>query len=81
MISAFPDMYPVREHRPFAGFRYLLARICRVSHGMAEDALTMLAVVPRGGARSRITCRGFARGDGSSAGVLLLGTPSPPNAG
>lgn len=44
MISEFPEMYPVRTHQPFAGFRYFFAGDWCVSYTTAEDALVILAV-------------------------------------
>ncbi|HET8679381.1 MAG TPA: hypothetical protein VFM39_04630 [bacterium] len=46
LVSDFPEMYTVRERRPYAGFRYFVVRNWCVSYVLAEDALVMLAVFP-----------------------------------
>ncbi len=46
MISEFPEMYPVREHKPYAGFRYFLVGNHCLSYVVAEDTLIVLAVFP-----------------------------------
>lgn len=51
LISEFPNMYPVREHQPYAGFRYFFTGNWCVSYVAAEDTIVILAVFParRGG--------------------------------
>lgn len=44
MISEFPEMYPVRTHQPFAGFRYFFTKDWCVSYTVAEDDVVILAV-------------------------------------
>lgn len=44
MISEFPEMYPVRTHQPFAGFRYFFTKDWCVSYTVAEDTIVILAV-------------------------------------
>ena len=44
LISEFPEMYPVRSHQPYAGFRYFFAKDWCVSYTMADDAIIILAI-------------------------------------
>ena len=44
LISAFPEMYPVRSHQPYAGFRYFFIKDWCVSYTIAEDNIVILAV-------------------------------------
>ncbi len=46
MISEFPEMYPVRLHQPYAGFRYFLVEHYCVSYVLAEDTVIVLAIFP-----------------------------------
>lgn len=46
MIAEFPKMYPVRQHEPYAGFRFFLVEHCCLSYVLAEDAIIILAVSP-----------------------------------
>jgi len=46
MISEFPEMYPVRGHEPYAGFRYFVMENYCVSYVVAEDAVIILALFP-----------------------------------
>ena len=46
MISEFPEMYPVRGHEPYAGFRYFVMENYCVSYVVAEDAVIVLALFP-----------------------------------
>ena len=46
LIAEFPEMYPVRERQPYAGFRYFFARDWCVSYVAAEDSIILLAVFP-----------------------------------
>jgi len=43
-IADFPEMYPVRERQPYAGFRYFFTEGWCVSYVVAEDSLVILAV-------------------------------------
>lgn len=46
LVSEFPEMYPVRDREPYAGFRFFfVARWC-VSYVLAGNALVILAVFP-----------------------------------
>jgi plasmid stabilization system protein ParE len=44
MISEFPEMYPVRQHQPYAGFRYFVMETYCLSYVVAEDAVIILAL-------------------------------------
>jgi len=46
LLSDFPEMYPVRLHQPYAGFRYFFTRGWCVSYTMAEDTIIILAIFP-----------------------------------
>ncbi|MGQ0569513.1 MAG: type II toxin-antitoxin system RelE/ParE family toxin [Armatimonadota bacterium] len=46
LLSDFPDLYPVRERQPYAGFRYFFARQWCVSYVTAGGTLVILAVFP-----------------------------------
>ncbi len=46
MIAEFPEMYPVRQHEPYAGFRFFLVEHYCISYVLAEDAVVVLAVFP-----------------------------------
>jgi len=46
MIAEFPEMYPVRQHEPYAGFRFFLVEHHCISYVIAEDAIVVLAVFP-----------------------------------
>ncbi len=46
MISEFPEMYPVRTHQPYAGFRYFFTKDWCVSYTVAEENIVLLAVFP-----------------------------------
>lgn len=46
LLSDFPEMYPLRTHRPYEGFRYFFARGWCVSYAAAEDTIVILAVFP-----------------------------------
>jgi plasmid stabilization system protein ParE len=46
MISEFPEMYPVRQHQPYAGFRYFVVENYCLSYVVAEDAVIILALFP-----------------------------------
>ncbi len=39
-------MYPVRQHEPYAGFRFFLVEHYCISYVLAEDAVVVLAVFP-----------------------------------
>jgi plasmid stabilization system protein ParE len=43
-ISEFPEMYPVRDRQPYAGFRYFFTSGWCVSYTTAQDMLIILAV-------------------------------------
>jgi len=43
-VEDFPEMYPVRERQPYAGFRYFFTEGWCVSYVVAEDSLVILAV-------------------------------------
>jgi plasmid stabilization system protein ParE len=45
-ISEFPEMYPVRQHQPYAGFRYFVVENYCLSYVVAEDAVIILALFP-----------------------------------
>lgn len=45
-VADFPEMYPVRERQPYAGFRYFFTEGWCVSYAAAEDSLVILAVFP-----------------------------------
>ena len=44
LISEFPEMYPVRSHQPYAGFRYFFAKEWCVSYTSTDDAIIILAI-------------------------------------
>lgn len=44
LISEFPEMYPIRSHQPFAGFRYFFAQDWCVSYTHTDDAVVILAI-------------------------------------
>ncbi len=44
MISELPEMYPVRQHQPYAGFRYCLVGNYCLSYVVAEDMVIILAL-------------------------------------
>ena len=44
LISEFPEMYPLRSHQPYAGFRYCFIKDWCVSYTIAEDNIVILAV-------------------------------------
>lgn len=44
MISVFPEMYPVRQHQPYAGFRYFVIENYCVSYVVAENTIIILAL-------------------------------------
>ena len=46
LISEFPEMYPVREHQPYAGFRYFFTRDWCVSYTSSGSTIIILAVFP-----------------------------------
>ncbi len=46
LLSDFPDLYPVRQRHPYAGFRYFFVRQWGVSYVMANETLIILAVFP-----------------------------------
>lgn len=46
LLSDFPDLYPVRQRAPYAGFRYFFLGQWCVSYAMANDTLVILAVFP-----------------------------------
>lgn len=46
VLSEFPEMYPVRTHQPYAGFRYFFTRDWRVSYAVTEEDIVILAVFP-----------------------------------
>ena len=46
MLSEFPEMYPVRQHQPYAGFRYFVVENYCLSYVVAEDAVIILALFP-----------------------------------
>ncbi len=46
MLSEFPEMYPVRQHQPYASFRYFLVENYCLSYVMAEDTVIILALFP-----------------------------------
>lgn len=46
MIADFPEMYPVRQHEPYAGFRFFLVEHYCTSYAIAESAIVVLAVLP-----------------------------------
>ncbi len=46
MIAEFPEMYPVRQHEPYADFRFFLVGGYCVSYVVAEDSVVVLAVFP-----------------------------------
>ena len=46
MLSEFPEMYPVRQHQPYAGFRYFVVETYCLSYVVAEDAVIILALFP-----------------------------------
>jgi len=43
-ISEFPEIYPIRDRQPYAGFRYFFTSGWCVSYTTAQDTLIMLAV-------------------------------------
>ncbi len=46
LLFDFPDVYPVRERQPYAGFRYFLVGEWCVSYVTADGTLIILAVFP-----------------------------------
>jgi len=44
MIADFPEMYPVRQHEPYAGLRFFLVEHYCISYAVAEGAIVVLAV-------------------------------------
>lgn len=46
LISEFPEMYPIREHPPYAGFRYFFTRNWCVSYTSSRNTVVILAVFP-----------------------------------
>jgi len=46
MISEFPEMSPVRQHEPYAGFRYFVVENYCLSYVVAGDAVIILALFP-----------------------------------
>ncbi len=46
LLSDFPDLYPVRQRHPYAGFRYFFVRQWCVSYVTADGTLVILAVFP-----------------------------------
>jgi plasmid stabilization system protein ParE len=44
VIAEFPEMYPVRDRQPYAGFRYFFTSRWCVSYTTAQDMLIILAV-------------------------------------
>ena len=46
LISEFPDLYPLRERQPYAGFRYFFVRQWCISYVTADGTLIILAVFP-----------------------------------
>ncbi|MBI3998593.1 MAG: type II toxin-antitoxin system RelE/ParE family toxin [Armatimonadetes bacterium] len=46
LLSDFPDLYPVRDRQPYAGFRYFFVRRWCVSYVTADGTLIILAVFP-----------------------------------
>ena len=46
MIAEFPEMYPVRQHEPYAGFRFFLVEHDCISYVFAEDTIIVLAIFP-----------------------------------
>ena len=46
IIAEFPEMYPVKQHAPYAGFRFFLVEHHCISYVVAEDAIVVLAVFP-----------------------------------
>jgi plasmid stabilization system protein ParE len=55
MIADFPEMYPVRQHEPYAGFRFFLVERYCISYVLAEGAIVVLAVFPATASRRRFT--------------------------
>jgi len=53
MVSEFPEMYPVRQHQPYAGFRYFVVENYCLSYVVVEDAVIILALFLRARAASR----------------------------
>ncbi len=39
-------MYPVRQHQPYAGFRYVVVENYCLSYVVAEDTVIILALFP-----------------------------------
>lgn len=46
MLSEFPEMYPVRQHQPYAGFQYFVVENYCLSYVVAEDTVIILALFP-----------------------------------
>lgn len=46
LLSDFPELYPVRERAPYAGFRYFFVGQWCVSYVAANGTLIILAVFP-----------------------------------
>lgn len=46
LIAEFPEMYPVREHQPYAGFRYFFTMNWCVSYALSGNTIIILAVFP-----------------------------------
>jgi len=44
VLSEFPEMYPIRTHQPYAGFRYFFTTDWCVSYTVTENNLIILAV-------------------------------------
>jgi plasmid stabilization system protein ParE len=46
VISEFPEMYPVRQHQPYEGFRFFVVENYCLSYVVAEDTVIILALFP-----------------------------------
>lgn len=46
LISEFPEMYAIREHHPYAGFRYFFTRNWCVSYASSGNSIMILAGFP-----------------------------------
>ena len=46
VISEFPELYPVRQHQPYAGFRYFVMEAHCLSYVVADDTVIILALFP-----------------------------------
>jgi plasmid stabilization system protein ParE len=46
LLSDFPDLYPVREREPYAGFRFFFVRAWCISYVTADGMIIILAVFP-----------------------------------